>query len=137
MCYPHQNVFILKDTTKSSHVKSFTNETVKPDNVRKRKDDDSHDEDGGGDEGGGEEASVTVGVLPLPLMHLASAVVAASTHAEARGDDGREDHEHDAGDGAYQEPGLVMDPLNVWSETVNQCLLTLPLISAPFEMLVM
>lgn len=61
----------------------------------------SHDEDGGSNERGGEEPSVAVGVFPLPLMHLTSTVVTASTHAETGGNDGGEDHKHDPKDRAY------------------------------------
>lgn len=65
-------------------------------NLNKEEDDNSHDEDGGGDKRGGEETSVAVCVFPLPLMHLTSAVITASTHAETRGYDGSQDHKHDA-----------------------------------------
>lgn len=74
---------------------------------------DSHDEDGRGHEGGGVEPSLTVGVLPLSLVHLASAVLAAPAHAETRADDGREDHDQDSDRRAYEEPHLVVDPLRV------------------------
>lgn len=74
---------------------------------------DSHDEDGRGHEGGGVEPSLTVSVLPLSLVHLASAVLAAPTHAETRADDGREDHDQDSDRRAYEEPHLVADPLRV------------------------
>lgn len=70
-------------------------------NPSKEEDDSSHDEDGGGDEWGGEETSVAVCIFPLPLMHLASTVIAASTHAETRGYDGSQDHKHDANDRTY------------------------------------
>lgn len=73
--------------------------------------DHSHDEDGGGNERGRVEAPLAVGVLPLPLVHLPSAVLTASAHTEAHADDGREDHEQDADGGAHEEPGLVVGPL--------------------------
>lgn len=72
---------------------------------------DSRDEDGGGDERGGVETSLTVGVLPLSLVHLPSAVLAAPTHAETRAYDGDEDHEDDTDGCTYEESGLVVDPL--------------------------
>lgn len=71
----------------------------------------SHDEDGGGDQRGGVEPSLAVGVLPLPLMHLASTVLAAPTHAETGADDGREDQDQDSDCSADEEPHLVVDPL--------------------------
>lgn len=74
-------------------------------------DGDSHDEDGGGDQRGGVEPSLTVGVLPLSLVHLAATVLAAAAHAEAGADDGREDQEQDPHRGAYEEAHLVVDPL--------------------------
>lgn len=69
---------------------------------------------------------MTVRVLPLPLMHLTAAVVAASTHAEAGGDDGREDHEHDSKDAADQESRLIVDPLQR-DKMVRQCTVRLRL----------
>lgn len=73
--------------------------------------DDSHNEDGGADERGGVETSVAVSVFPLSLMHLPSAVIAASAHAEAHGYDGSEDHKQDAKACTYEESRLVLDPL--------------------------
>lgn len=72
---------------------------------------DSHDEDGGGDERGGVETSLTVGVLPLPLVHLPSTVLTAATHTETCANDGSEDHEHNADGPTYEETSLVVDPL--------------------------
>lgn len=74
---------------------------------------DSHDEDGRGHEGGGVEPSLTVSVLPLSLVHLAPAVLAAPAHAETHADDGREDHDQDSDRRAHEEPHLVVDPLRV------------------------
>lgn len=54
---------------------------------------------------------MTVSVLPLSLMHLASTIIAAATHAETGADDGREDEDQDSDRGAYEEPHLVVDPL--------------------------
>lgn len=73
--------------------------------------DNSHDEDGGGDERRRVETPLAVGVLPLPLVHLPSAVLTASAHTEAHADDGCEDHKQDADGGTYEEPGLVVGPL--------------------------
>ena len=72
---------------------------------------DSHDEDGGDDERGGEEASLAVGVLPLPLVHLPPAVVAAATHAEAGAHDGHQHQEQQAQGTAHQEARLVVHAL--------------------------
>lgn len=74
---------------------------------------DSHDEDGRGHQGSGVEPSLTVSVLPLSLVHLASAVLAAPAHAETHADDGREDHDQDSHRRAHEEPHLVVDPLRV------------------------
>lgn len=76
----------------------------------------SHDEDGRGHEGGGVEPSLAVGVLPLPLVHLAAAVLAAAAHAEAGADDGHEDHDQDPDRRADEEAHLVVDPLRVGEE---------------------
>lgn len=73
--------------------------------------DDSHDEDGGGDERGSVETPLTVDVLSLSLVHLPSAVLTASTHAETHAYDGGEHHEHDTDGRTYEETGLVVDPL--------------------------
>lgn len=74
---------------------------------------DSHDEDGRGHQGSGVEPSLTVSVLPLSLVHLASAVLAAPAHAETHADDRREDHDQDSHRRAHEEPHLVVDPLRV------------------------
>lgn len=73
--------------------------------------DNSHDEDGSADERGGVETSLTVSVLSLSLVHLSSAVLAASAHAETHADDGRENHERDTDGRTYEKSRLVVDPL--------------------------
>lgn len=72
---------------------------------------DSHDEDGGGDERGGIETSLTVGVLPLSLVHLPSAVLTTSTHTETCAYDGGEDHKQDADGRTDEEASLIVNPL--------------------------
>lgn len=79
----------------------------------------SHDEDGGGDEWGRVETPLAVAVLPLPLVHLPSAVLTAAAHTEAHADDGREDHKQDADGGANEETGLVVGPLQCGQEALG------------------
>lgn len=54
---------------------------------------------------------MAVGVLPLSLVHLAAAVIAAPTHTETRADDRHDDQEQDSDRRAYEEPHLVVDRL--------------------------
>lgn len=73
--------------------------------------DDLHDEDGGSDERGRVETPLTVGVLPLPLVHLTPTVLTTSTHAEKCAYQGGEDHHQKANGGTYEESSLIVDPL--------------------------
>lgn len=56
----------------------------------------SRDNQWGGEEQRPQQAAPTVCVLPLPLMHLATAVVTAAAHAEEEADDWHEDGEQQA-----------------------------------------
>lgn len=71
----------------------------------------SRDDQRGGEEQSSQQAAPTVCVLPLALVHLSTAVVAAAAHAEEEPDDGHQNGEQQANRRAYQEADLVVDGL--------------------------
>lgn len=73
----------------------------------------SRDDQRGGEEQSSQQAAPAVCVLPLALVHLSTAVVAAAAHAEEEPDDGHQNGEQQANRRTYQEADLVVDGLGV------------------------
>lgn len=71
----------------------------------------SRDDQWGGEEQRSQQATPTVCVLPLPLVHLATAVVTAAAHAEEEANYGHQDGEQQAHRRTYKEAYLVVDGL--------------------------
>ena len=71
----------------------------------------SRDDQRGGEEQRSQQATPTVCVLPLPLVHLPAAVITAAAQAEEESDYGHQDGEQQANRCTYKEAYLVVDGL--------------------------
>lgn len=71
----------------------------------------SRDDQRGGEEQSSQQASPTVCVFPLALVHLAAAVIAAAAHAEEDADYRNQNGEHQAERRTDHEADLIVDGL--------------------------
>lgn len=72
----------------------------------------SRDDEGGGEQQRGEQSSLTVCILPLPLVHLSPAVIAAAAHTEEQSDQRYQHNEENPHDSTHHKAQLIVNHLH-------------------------